>query len=74
VLAATWRDAAAHRLPKALRDNAAVRAFAGAAARALPPGRVTETHLHAALVRFGCCAAAVFFGRLTRIARCAARA
>ena len=52
VLAATRRDADAHRLPKALRDNAAVRAFAGAAARALPPGRITEAHLHSAMVRF----------------------
>ena len=52
VLAATRREADAHRLPKALRDNAAVRAFAGAAARALPPGRITEAHLYSALVRW----------------------
>lgn len=40
------------RAPKAFRDNAAVRAFAGSAARASPHGRITEAHLRVALVRF----------------------
>jgi hypothetical protein len=50
VLAATRPQG--HRAPKAFRDNAAVRAFAGSAARASPHGRITETHLRVAMVRF----------------------
>ena len=50
VLAATQRGAT-QRLPKAFRDNPAVRAFAGAAARSLSPGLIGDEQLRAATVR-----------------------